>query len=97
MKIQIKRFSPHQNAKVVAVFMALSSLVFVVPMSLAFYFSPMLDKEGNPVGLPAVMYLLFPIMYLVMGYVTAVIGCALYNFVCKYTGGIEFETSAEEG
>jgi len=35
MKKQIVRFSPHQNAKVSAILMAVGSLVFLVPMSLA--------------------------------------------------------------
>jgi hypothetical protein len=39
--------------------------------------------------------LLFPLAYLVMGYIMTVIGCALYNFVSRYTGGIEFEVSSD--
>ena len=39
MKRQIVRFSPHQNAKVVAILMALGSLVFLIPMFVVFSFT----------------------------------------------------------
>jgi hypothetical protein len=94
MKMQIARFSPHQNAKVVAVLMALSSLLFVVPTFIVFLLMPPtgLDSHGNPVDTPpAAMMLLFPFIYLVMTYVVVVVGCWLYNLLFKYLGGIEYE------
>jgi hypothetical protein len=94
MKKQITRMSPHQNAKVFAVLMALSSLIFVIPVFLAFSVMPMpADQNGHHAGPPALMFLLFPLAYLVMGYIMTAIGCALYNFVSRYIGGIEFEVS----
>lgn len=93
MKMQIRRFSPHQNAKVFAVLMALSSFVFAVPMFLMFSLMPAAEGRAKPGGL---MFLLFPVMYLVMGYVTVAIGCWLYNIVCKYTGGIEYEVERSD-
>jgi len=93
MKIQISRFSPHQNAKVFSILMAVVSLLFVVPMFIAFSFIPLgVDARGNPVEPPpAFLVLVFPILYLVMGYIMVVIGCWLYNFISKYVGGIEYE------
>lgn len=90
MKVQVKRFSPHQNAKVAAVLMALGSLVLVIPMFLVTLLFPMAPHNG-PAGPSPFMILLFPVLYLVMGYIMVAIGCVLYNFVCKYTGGIEYE------
>ena len=94
MKIQIARLTPHQNAKVFAVLMALGSLVFVVPMSIAFSFMPPgVDPHGNPVSPPpAWIFLFFPIAYLVMGYIMTFLACAFYNFMFKYIGGIEYES-----
>jgi len=89
MKIQIKRFSPHQNAKVLAVLMAVSSLVLFVPLYILFSLVPPVDGQPRP---PAFMLLVFPLIYLVMGYIMVAIGCAIYNLVCRYTGGIEYET-----
>ena len=89
MKTQIKRFSPHQNAKVFAVLMALSSLVFVVPFVLMSMF---MAPDGST-GMPFFMVVLFPVFYLVLGYLMVVVGCWLYNVMYKYIGGIEFERS----
>lgn len=88
MKQQIARFSPHQNGKVFAVLLAVSSLVFVMPFILLAY------AMGPAQARPPLLFLLgMPVMYLVMGYVMVAIGCAVYNALYKHLGGIEFETS----
>lgn len=94
MKTQIARLSPHQNGKVFAVLMALSSLIFVVPMAIAFSFAPVaIDPQGNPIARPPVaMFLLFPLLYLVIGYIMVALSCVIYNFMFKYVGGIEYES-----
>jgi hypothetical protein len=90
VKHQVRRFSPHQNGKVFGVLMAIGSLVFVVPiMFVASLASP---AENNP---PMLLMLLFPVFYLVFGYLSVVVGCWLYNVMFKYIGGIEYE--AEQG
>lgn len=87
MKKQIERFSPHQNAKVFAVLMAVSSIVFVVPfMLMATAFGP----EGS--APPMFFFLGLPVAYLVFGYLSVVIGCWFYNFMFRFIGGIEFES-----
>lgn len=96
MKTQIARLSPHQNGKVFAILMALSSFMFVVPMALVFSFIPAgTDAHGNPVAQPSVfMLLLFPVLYLVMGYVMIALGSVIYNFMFQYVGGIEYESTS---
>lgn len=97
MKIQIKRFSPHQNGKVFGVLMAASSLVFAIPMFVLFSIFPMpMDSQGNASGPSAFMFLIMPVLYLVFGYLTVAVGCLVYNFICKYTGGIEYEASGDD-
>nr|WP_288120611.1 hypothetical protein [Thiomonas sp.] len=98
MKKQIARLSPHQNGKVFAILMALSSLLFVVPMAIAFSFIPAgVDANGNPFPQPPVaMFLLFPILYLIMGYIMVAVGCVFYNFMFKFIGGIEYESKNAE-
>lgn len=87
MKKQIERFSPHQNAKVFAVLMAVSSLVFVLPFILiAAPFAP------ESAGMSALAVLAFPFIYLVFGYVSVTIGCWVYNLLFPYIGGIEFQS-----
>lgn len=87
MKKQIARFSPHQNGKVFAVLMALSSLLFVVPFMLI---ASLAGPKG--MGPPTFMFVVFPLLYLVFGYITVAIGCFVYNHMYKYVGGIEFES-----
>lgn len=86
MKQQIARFSPHQNGNVFAVLALVSSVVFMVPfMLLAFASVP---AEARP---PLLFFVGMPILYLVMGYISVAIACAVYNALYKYVGGIEFE------
>jgi hypothetical protein len=94
VKIQIVRLSPHQNAKVLAVLLALVSLLFAVPMFFVFLFMPPgIDSHGNPiVPPPDFIPLLFPVIYLVVGYVMVAVGCWFYNLIFRFLGGIEFET-----
>jgi hypothetical protein len=93
MKIQIARLSPHQNAKVFAVLTALSSLIFAIPMFIGFLMLPAVNPAGQPVNTPPpAIAFLFPLLYLVIGYIMIVIGCWFYNFMFKYLGGIEYET-----
>lgn len=90
MKQQVARFSPHQNGKVFAVLMAVSSMVFIVPFVLIASMAG--PKESTP---PVLFLALFPIIYLVMGYVMVALGCAVYNFMFRYIGGIEFESKTQ--
>ena len=91
MKQQIAHLSPHQNGKVFAVLMALTSLIFLVPFFLLFSaFGP--AQAGGP---PMYMVFILPVVYLIFGYIGVVIGCALYNIVYKLVGGIEFESKAD--
>lgn len=86
MKVQVEKFSVHQNAKVFAVLMALSSLVMVIPFML-------IVSMGAPEGaFPLFMLIVFPLMYLVFGYVMIAIGCWLYNWIAKRMGGLEYES-----
>ncbi|OOG43949.1 hypothetical protein [Polaromonas sp. A23] len=87
MKKQIERFSPHQNAKVFAVLMAVSSLVFVIPFMLI---AAPFAHQGA--GMSALAILAFPVIYLVMGYLSVAIGCWVYNLLFPYIGGIEFQS-----
>jgi len=88
MKQQVVRFSPHQNGKVFAVLMAISSLVFLLPMILIFMVSA--PTRARP---PLFMLVMMPVIYLVLGYVMVAIGCLIYNFMFKYIGGIEFDST----
>ena len=92
MKKQIRRLSPHQNGKVLAVLMAIGAVLTFIPMAImAYFFMPQIDQGGNPVEFPIFMFAIMPIFYLVFGYISIAIGCAIYNFVYGFIGGFEFE------
>lgn len=96
MKKQISRMSPHQNGKVFGVLMAVSALIIFVPMmAITMYFAPDVDQHGNPVTFPKFMLILFPLLYLIVGYLMTLIGSALYNFLFRFMGGFEFEVKEE--
>jgi len=91
MKQQISRLSPHQNGKVFAVLMTVTSLIVLVPMFLiASAFMP----EGQRI--PVLVMVLLPAIYLVIGYLGTALACAIYNLVAKVVGGIEFEARPEQ-
>ena len=91
MKTQIVRLSPHQNAKVLAVYAALFSLAFVIVMAIAVAVARPLDRYGDPVQFPLYLFLLLPVLYFVFGYIFVAAICALYNLGYRLIGGIEFE------
>jgi hypothetical protein len=90
VKIQIQRFSPHQNGKVFAVLMTLSSLFMTTPFVLLGYF---LAPEGQ--AMPLIMIVVFPVMYLVFGYIGVAVGCWFYNLMYPFIGGIEFNSATD--
>lgn len=87
MKQQIVRLSSHQNAKVLAVFSAIGSFVVLVPMSL-FMLASLPPSQARPA---LSMLLIMPVIYLIGVYIMTLVGCAIYNFMVRYLGGIEFE------
>lgn len=91
----ITKFSAHKTALTFSCFMALSSLVFLIPMSLIFLNAPMTDPDGNPVSpaMPVGFMMAMPFFYLILGYIMTAIGAWIYNFVSKFTGGIQLELS----
>ena len=91
VKKRIVRVSPVQAGKVMAVFYGIFSIPFVLIMAL-------IALAGkNPAGLSVLLVLLLPVLYLVFGFIFAVIAAWLYNVVAKWTGGIEFETIEHPG
>ena len=88
---RIDRFSVGQSAKVVGVLYALMGLVFVPFFLLASLFAP------RQAGFGAGFALLLPILYGVAGFVFTAIGCALYNLVAGWVGGIEVDLGPASG
>ena len=86
MKKQIKSVSLVQNAKMVAVLYAIMSLPFLAIMYAA-------GGLFNQRGLSLVSGLFFVVIYVVSGFVFALIGGWIYNLVASMVGGFEFTTA----
>jgi hypothetical protein len=82
---QIRRFGIGQTAKVVAVLYALMGLVFAPIILVTTLFSP------KDTGLGAGFAIAMPILYGVCGFIFTAIGCAIYNLVASWVGGVEVE------
>jgi cyanate permease len=83
---QIRRFGIGQTAKVAGVLYALMGLL-VAPF---FLIAGKLSPESTP-RFGTGFALALPILYGACGYVFVAIGCAIYNFVAGFVGGIEVE------
>ncbi len=100
MTKRISHIAPVQFGTVLAATYALLSLIFV-PFFLLFalvlpHFAPPNASMTQPQGFPggfAVMAIVLPIMYAVLGFIFGVIGALIYNLVAHWTGGIEFTLS----
>lgn len=85
MKKQIIRVSPVQTAKISAVLYFLLSIPMVAIMALSFIFSP---APGAGPGLG--FLILFPVLYLVFGFIFTVIAAWIYNLAAGWVGGVEY-------
>lgn len=90
MKKQIKRLSPHQNGKVIAVISALSSLPFFLIMFLMMQMMP--TPAGSDIFPSYGMLFIMPIIHFIFGYIFVALGCVFYNLVARFVGGLEYET-----
>lgn len=87
---RIKRFGVMQTAKIVAV------MYFLLTAMIFFPFGGLMMLIGTdafdkvPFGGTRFL-LLAPFFYAVVGFIFTAIGCAFYNLIARYTGGIEVE------
>jgi len=91
MSQRIRRFSPGQTAKVMGALYGLMGLVFMPIFVVAALISP--ETMGFGLGLAIAL----PILYALCGGVAVAIGCALYNLVAGWVGGIEVELEPPRG
>lgn len=77
--------------------MAVATLPMFIPMFLFMSAGmPSTDQNGNPIEFPTMMLIMFPIMYLIFGYISVAIMCFFYNILQKYIGGFEYTTTDTE-
>ena len=91
----VRRVGPLSFAKVTGMLYALMGLIFGACISL---FS-LVGSALTPKGMPGGMGMLFgvgaiialPIFYGILGFITSLIGAALYNLVASWVGGVELD------
>lgn len=87
MKKQVTNISVHQSSKVLAILQTLITFIFLgIPIFVY-------DSVHHHIGLGLAELILIPIAYLIFTYIALVISFFFYNYIVKYTGGIEIEIS----
>ena len=91
----VKRVGPLSVAKNAAVLYAVLGLIFGAMFSLA-AMAGAFSQATEPVGMMAGLFgigaiVILPIFYACMGFVGALIMCALYNVIAAMVGGIELD------
>lgn len=89
MKIQISRISIGQTAKVVGVLHA----VLALPLLLLGIIGLLTRSMPIASAVSPAWLFLAPFIYALGAYVLAMMMCLIYNFVARYTGGVEYTTS----
>lgn len=91
-KYQINSISGHQTGKIVALVMVILSLFFALFTILLFVIA-----EPDEADLFALLpFILMPIIYFIIGYLTTRLFCFIYNKLRPKFGGIEFELKEAE-
>lgn len=88
---RIVKLTPHHNGVVVGAWLAITSLLFMAPMLLFGVFVLSTNELRYPSSTVA-LFVAFPLLYFIVGYLSTYVGCWLYNLVSRYTGGIEYES-----
>lgn len=92
---RVTYIAPHKTALTCSLVLAIGSLVILVPMAVIFSFTPLTDAQGHSfhAAFPTINFLIFPIIYLVFGYIFTAIFAFIYNRIAKLTGGIIYAAS----
>lgn len=85
MRHQIRRFGVAQTAKVAGALYGLAGVLLVPIFLVVAMNSP--SEERISMGIA----LLIPIFYGIAGLIVTAIGCAIYNVVAGWVGGIEMD------
>jgi hypothetical protein len=95
VKIQIKNVSILQTSKVIAILYAVFGLLFIPCGCIFTLIGAGSDEPGLTIS--GIVYIFFPIIYLVFGFIGTAILAWVYNLLSDRTGGIEFELEDVEG
>lgn len=87
MKFEITAFSVHKTALIVALVMAIVSLIFILPFAFI----------GGDAGMPLGFMFLMPFVYFVMTYLMTALAAFIYNRIAGNISGLVFWVKYSEG
>ncbi len=96
MKHELRRVAPLRAANVGALVYGLVMGVFALIALPFFLLVPILAPSGGLFGAGGVasavlVVLVYPVMGLVMGWISGLLTAAIYNFIVRWTGGLLLE------
>jgi hypothetical protein len=91
MAQRIRRFGVGQTAKVFGLLYGIMGLVFVPLFAAVAAVAPQEEGVGFGVGFAIAL----PVIYAIIGFISSAVGCAIYNLVAGWVGGIEVELASE--
>ena len=98
--VRIKRFNIVKTATVVALIYVVIVAIFLIPITLLVGVAGVSMNGGPQVGAGVVGILIFSVVialvYGALGWIVTAIGCAIYNLVAGWIGGIEVEVERVE-
>jgi len=92
MTYELRQVAPLRAANISAlvygVFMGVFSLIAAPFFLLAALVAPSDDFGAAGMGLGVVVVLIYPVLGVVMGWITGLLGSAIYNLIVRLTGGL---------
>lgn len=98
----VTRVAPLSAAKIAGVLYVLIGLLFGGLISLVSILGAGMMPRGEDAPFPAMLFgagavVILPIFYGVLGFVTTLIGAALYNAIASVVGGVEIDVQQGPG
>ena len=90
MKHELRRIDPLRAANVAALVYGLIMGAFAL-IALPFFLVAAFVGEFGAAGLSVFFVVLYPVMGLVMGWISGLLASAIYNFIVRWTGGLLLE------
>jgi hypothetical protein len=91
---RIKRFGVYQTSKVFAIIYFIVTAIFMIPIGL--FMTMMGTGSSSWMPFSGTMFFVLPFVYGLVGFITTAIGCAVYNLIARWTGGIEFQVETDQ-
>jgi hypothetical protein len=94
MKKRLTRVAPLRAAIVLGILGGFIGVLFAPIFLVAAFFSP---KEGNSTVIAGLaIAVLMPFFFAAIGFLSGLLGAALYNLVAKWTGGLQVDLVDDE-